>query len=236
MKSTLLGLGLGLAMISSGAAAQQATINQNITGTRLDIVATAEVSRVPDIATVSAGVVSRSSNAAGALGDSAAKMNRMIASLKHAGIAEADIQTSNISLNPEYRYPENQPPQLVGYSATNTVKVRFHNITNAGKILDALVSEGGNQINGPVFAVEHPDEALDEARTKAITLGRARAELYAHSLGLRVLRVVSVNEEEGGNILPQGPVMMEARAVPATKIVAGEQALRVSVAMTFELQ
>ena len=48
-------------------------------------------------------------------------MQRVIAALKRAGIADGDIQTSNVSLNPEYRYPENESPQLVGYSAANSV-------------------------------------------------------------------------------------------------------------------
>lgn len=236
MKIALLALALGTAALSSAAAAQQSTINQTIAGTRLDLVASGEVTRVPDVAIVSAGVVSRSSSASGALQDSAAKMQRVIGALKRAGVAEGDIQTSNVSLNPEYRYPENESPQLVGYTASNSVSVRFRNIASSGRILDALVAEGANQINGPTLIVDQPDSALDEARAKAIATGRARAALYARSLGMRVVRVVSVNETETGNLPPPVPVMMQARAAAATKIEAGEQKLRVSVAMTFELQ
>jgi uncharacterized protein YggE len=235
MKYLALALALGAAALPSGAAAQ-ATINQTITGTRLDVIATGEVSRVPDLAIISAGVVSRAANASGALQDSAARMQRVLAALKRAGIADRDIQTSNVSLNPDYRYPENQPPQLVGYQATNTVTVRFRDIRTSGRILDALVAEGANQINGPNLTIDKPEAALDEARAKAIAIGRARADLYARSLGMRVTRIVSVNES-GGSYPPPIPVMMEARAASAmTKIEPGEQKLQVSVAMTFELQ
>lgn len=236
MKSAFLALALGVAALPSAAAAQQSTISQTIAGTRLDVIASGEVTRVPDVAIVSAGVVSRASNAAGALQDSAAKMQRVIAALKRAGVADVDIQTSNVSLNPEYRYPDNQSPQLVGYTAANSVTVRFRNVATSGRILDALVAEGANQINGPTLTVDQPEAALDEARAKAIATGRSRAALYARSLGMRVVRVVAVNETDAGNLQPPTPLMMQARSAAATKIEAGEQKLRVSVAMTFELQ
>ena len=229
---------LGAAALPSAAAAQQSTINQTIAGTRLDVNATGEVTRVPDVAIISAGFVSRSTTATGALQDSANRMSRVLAALKRAGIEDSDIQTSNVSLNPEYRYVENQPPQLVGYTASNTVTVRFRDVRNSGKILDALVAQGSNQINGPTLTVDKPESALDEARTKAIAIGRARAELYARSLGLRVVRVVSVNESGGSYPVPP-PMPMYARADMAqakTSIEPGEQKLQVNLAMTFELQ
>lgn len=222
--------------LGAPAAAQQASITQTITGTRLDINATGEVTRVPDIAVITAGVVTRSSSATGALQDAAARMQRVLAALKNAGIADSDVQTSNVSLNPEYRYPENQSPQLVAYTASNQVTIRFRDIRNSGKIVDALVGQGANQINGPDLTVDKPEPALDEARARAIAIGRARAELYARSLGLHVARIVSVSES-GGYAAPPPPMPMMARAdVANSKMVPGEQKLQVSVAMTFELQ
>jgi uncharacterized protein YggE len=142
-------------------------------------------------------------------------------------------------LNAEYRYPENQPPQLVGYTASNTVTVRFRDIRNSGKIVDALVGQGANQINGPSLVVDKPEAALDEARAKAIAIGRARAELYARSLGMRVVRVVSVNESGGYYAPPPAPPpapMMARMEAASTRIEPGEQKLQVNLSMTFELQ
>jgi uncharacterized protein YggE len=163
-------------------------------------------------------------------------MERVRAALKAAGIADRDIQTSNISLNPEYSYANNvQKP--TGYSATNQLTVRFRDIANAGKILDALVAEGANQINGPNLTIDHPEAALDEARARAVANGRARAELYARAMGMRVARIVSIAESGGYAVPPPMPVMMRAEAAQAdTKIDAGEQKLQVNLAMTFELQ
>jgi hypothetical protein len=235
MKNAVLAaLMLAVAVLPSTAMAQQ--ITQTIAGTRLDISATGEVTRVPDVAIISAGVVSRSASASGALQDTANRMSQVLAALKRAGVADRDIQTSNVSLNPEYRYPENQSPQLVGYTASNNVTVRFRDIRSSGKILDALVTVGANQINGPTLTVDKPESALDEARAKAVAIGRARAELYAHSLGLRVVRIVSVNESGGYAVPPPVPMMMAQARKADTSIEAGQQKLQVNVAMTFELQ
>jgi uncharacterized protein len=224
---------LGAASLPSTAAAQQ--ITQTIAGTRLDISAAGEVTRVPDVAIISAGVVSRSATASAALQESADRMARVLAALKHAGVADRDIQTSNVSLNPQYRYPENQSPQLVGYTASNTVTVRFRDIRSSGKILDALVGVGANEINSPTLTVDKPEVALNEARTEAIAVGRARADLYARSLGLRVVRVVSLSENSG--FAQPVPMAMQALAKESrTSIEPGEQKLQVNISMTFELQ
>jgi uncharacterized protein len=240
MRQTLLAaLLLGAASLPTATYAQQSpSITQTIAGARLDISATGEVTRVPDIAIISAGVVSRSATATGALQDAADRMQRVLAALKRAGVEDRDVQTSNISLNPEYRYVENQPPQLTGYTAANQLTIRFRDIRNSGKILDALVGQGANQINGPSLTIDKPEAALDEARARAIAAGRARAELYARSLGMRIVRVVSVSESGGYAAPPPMPMYARAEIAQAadTKVVPGEQKLQVTLAMTFELQ
>lgn len=240
MKTFLLAATAALA-VAAPVSAQTAAVAvpvQAISGTRLDVSATGEVARVPDLAIISAGVVTRSATASAAIQDNAQRMERVRAALRRAGIADRDIQTSNLSLSPEYRYVENQPPQLVGYTASNQVSIRFRDIRNSGRILDALVAEGANQINGPTLTIDKPEAALDEARTRAIAVGRARAELYARALGMRVVRLLSVSESGGYSVPPPMPVaMMEARAAAAdTKIDPGEQRLQVTIAMTFELR
>lgn len=239
MKSLWLALALGAAAIPAAAGAQSAQLAMPpIQGTRLDLTATGEVTRVPDVAVITAGVVTRQPTASAALQENSARMDRVLAALKRAGVTDRDVQTSSINLNPEYRYQENQPPQLVGYTASNQVSIRFRDIRNSGRILDALVAEGANQINGPSLTIDKPEAALDEARVQAIANGRARAELYARAMGKRVVRIVSVSEGGGSYpVPPPMPVMMEARAQAAdTKIVAGEQKLQVNVSMVFDLQ
>ena len=239
MRKTLLtALALGAATLPASAMAQ-ATVPV-IGGTRLDINATGEVTRVPDLAIISAGVQTLQPTATGAIEENATRMERVRAALKRAGIDDKDIQTSSISLNPEYRYVENQPPRLTGYRATNTVNVKFRDLKRTGAILDALVAEGANQINGPNLTIDKPEAAYDEARVQAIANGRARAELYARALGKRVVRLLSVSESGGFNVPPPMPVAyardMAAQSVAKTEIDPGTQQLEVTLAMSFELQ
>jgi uncharacterized protein YggE len=238
MRTLLAALLIGAAVPAFPAVAQPTgQVTQAIAGTRLDLNATGEVTRVPDLATISAGVVSRASTATAALQDNARRMDKVIAAIKAAGIADRDIQTSSINLNPDYRYEENKPPVLTGYQASNTLSIRFRDIRNSGEILDALVAQGANQINGPTLTIDKPEAALDEARAKALTVGRARADLYARSLGMRVVRLVSVSESGGYSAPPPMPYARAAMAADAsTKIEPGEQQLQVTLAMSFELQ
>lgn len=221
------------------AALAQANLMPVLEGTRLDVVATGEVTRVPDLARISAGVVSQAPTAAAALTANSTQMTRVLAALRRAGIAERDIQTSSVSLSPSYRYAENQAPVLTGYQASNQVTIRFREIARAGAILDTLVREGANQIAGPSLEVERPGPALDEARVLALRAARARADVYAGAAGLRVARILSITEN-GGDYRPPPPqpmaMMQRGMADMETKIVPGEQALSVSVSVSFELR
>ena len=231
---------LALAAVPAAASAQgtPSTI-QTINGTRLDIVATGEVTRVPDIVRVSAGVVTTAPTASGALAENAQRMNSVRQALRRAGIPDRDIQTSSLNLFPDYRQDERTQQQvLIGYRASNEVSVRFRDIANTGKILDALVAQGANQINGPMLGIDKPESALDEARVLAIKAARARAELYARATGKRVGRMLVISEGGGG----MGPMpmfrdsAMAVSAVSKTEISPGEQSLSVSVAVSFELE
>jgi uncharacterized protein YggE len=241
MTKTMLALLIGCATLPIvPAAAQDTGVARPIAGTRLDVSATGSVSRVPDLAIISAGVVTRSTTASGAIAENATRMERVRSALKRAGIADRDIQTSSISLNPDYRYENNQPPVLTGYQASNNVSVKFRDIRNSGRILDALVAQGANQINGPSLTIDKPEAAYDEARTRAIAVGRARAELYARSLGMRVTRLLSVTEGGGFSRPPMPYAMRDAAspvsAVSKTEVDPGSQDLEVTLAMSFELQ
>jgi uncharacterized protein YggE len=229
---------LSTALPAAAAAQAQPGAVQSISGTRLDVVATGEVTRVPDVARISAGVVTQAPSATEAIRLNSVRMNAVRDALRRAGIADRDIQTSSIGLQPDYRYAENQPPQLTGYRASNELAVRFRDIATTGRILDALVAQGANQINGPTLEIDRPEAALDEARLAALTVARARADLYARSLGMRVRRVLSVSEA-GVPGIPQPRQMAMARGAAASdsmQIDPGEQRVGVSLTVSFELE
>jgi uncharacterized protein YggE len=240
MKKRLLLACLVAAAPFSPAAAQQTNVQtvQPVTGTRLDITATGEVTRVPDIAIVSAGVVSRAATAGAALEETSRRMEAVRSALKRAGIADRDIQTSAINLNPDYRYQDGQAPQLTGYQATNQVTVRFRDIAASGRVIDALVAQGANQVNGPSLAIDRPEAALDEARLAALAAARARADLYARAIGQRVKRILWVSES-GGSYAPPPPVPMVMNVgarVSQSRIDPGDQRVSATISASFELE
>ena len=172
-----------MALAIPAAASAQTTAQPSVepmipaNGTILDVAAQGTTSRVPDLATIRAGVVSQAATAAAALSDNSSRMARVLAALRKAGVAERDIATSTVGLSPQYRYVDNQPPAITGYQATNSVSIRFRDVAKAGTILDALVGVGANQIDGPNLSIDKPDAALDEARTDARSVVPARGPI-----------------------------------------------------------
>ncbi|MBF6022887.1 SIMPL domain-containing protein [Lysobacter niastensis] len=221
------------------ASAQSAPAFIPTDGTLLNVSAQAEAKRVPDIATLSTGVVTQAADANAAMRANAEQMNKVVAAIRAAGIAERDIQTSGVNLSPQYKYGENQPPTITGYQASNTVNITVRDIGKLGKILDALVAVGANQINGPSFDIDDKkkDEAYDEARRAAVAKAQARAEMYAKTLGVRVRRIVSISE--GSGFRPPMPMPMMAMAkmdrAESTPISPGESTLSVNLDVMFEL-
>lgn len=239
MRNLMLAALIGAAALPAAPAFAQADPVPALRGTRLDVVATGEVSRVPDIARISSGVVTTAPTATGALEQNARQMASVRAALRKAGIEDRDIQTSAINLYPDYRQdnPNGGTPQIIGYRASNELTVKFRDIASTGKILDALVAQGANQINGPMLSIDKPEAALDEARTKALTAARARAELYARALGRRVGRIVSISEGGGGMPMPMPMMRMSVQSVrDSTSIDPGEQSVSVSLAVSFEIE
>jgi len=205
-------------------------------GTQLTITAEAEAREIPDIARLSSGVVTQAATVNAALRANAREMDTLMTALKAAGIAERDIQTSGISLYPQYRHPRNDAPTISGYQASNTVSITAREIARLGDVIDALVASGANQINGPHFAIDNPAPVLDRARLAALDNARARARLYAEALGVNVGRIISISEGSGpaqavGMRLMSAMVQDEV----AAPISPGESTLRARVTVVFEL-
>lgn len=207
--------------------------------TLLNISAQAEARRVPDVATLSAGVVTQAVDGNSAMRENAVQMDKLMAAIKAAGIAERDIQTSGINLSPQYRYAENEAPKITGYQANNTVSLKVRDITKLGKVLDSLAAQGANQINGPSFEIDQPEPAYDEARLAALKKAQVRAETYAKSLGLRVRRIVSISEGNQGGFRPMPMMAMAAgranKAEMDTAVSPGETTVSVNLDVVFEL-
>ncbi|WP_333586330.1 SIMPL domain-containing protein [Phenylobacterium sp.] len=213
--------------------------------------------RTPDLVMFNAGVVAQGATAAAAMSANTAQMNAVVAALRSAGVAERDIQTSTLSLQPTYHYPPPprdgaaepavpRPPTIIGYEARNTVSVKLRRVGEMGRLMDALVSAGANQVDGPYFSVEQPDAAADEARADALRKARARAELYARESGFRTARLLTISE--GGGYYPlqrdlQSIVVTGGRVgaqmappPPPPPVQSGEVAVGVTLSVQFALE
>lgn len=234
MKRIILTACLTLLIVAPALAAEE-----NNSGTMLDITAEAHVKAAPDIATISSGVITVAAKADQAMAQNSQKMNQLFQTLKAAGIPEKEIQTSGINLSPQYDYKDNQAPVIKSYQASNTISIILHDMKTIGPVLDSLIAQGANQINGPDFSVENTDPLLDKARAEAVAKAKKRAEIYAQALGLKIKRIVSISEHGGYN--PPRPVMMRAMAAGAdqslsTPVAAGEMNLGITANMRFELE
>jgi uncharacterized protein YggE len=206
-------------------------------GTLLSVSAEGLSEGRPDMAIINLGVTTEGQTAAAALAENARRMTALNAALRRAGIAERDIQTSNVSVYPQQQYVEGQQPRITGYQANNTVTAKVRAIDNTGRVIDAAVGAGGNTVNGVSFTYQDPDAQLDVARRDAIAEARRRAGLYASALDMRVVRIVAV--QEGGGFSPPMPMMMarmEGAQDASTPIAPGQIETRVNVSVTFELR
>ncbi|HET6603534.1 MAG TPA: SIMPL domain-containing protein [Xanthomonadaceae bacterium] len=206
-------------------------------GTLLQVSAQAEVRRKPDLARISAGVITQATEAQAAMAANAERMQRVVAAIRQAGIADKDIRTTGVHLQPQYAYGENRAPQLTGYQVSNTVHVTVREMERIGPTLDALVAQGANQVNGPDFGIEDEDAVRDQARTEAVQKARRRAQIYAEAAGLAVRRIVAITESGGYAPPTPYPRMAMAKLESAdTPVEPGENVVGASIEVWFELR
>ena len=194
-------------------------------------------SAAPDMATIQTGVVTQAKTAVEAMELNNGSLEKIMADLKSMKIAERDIQTSQFSVQPVYERGDRgqRKPEINGYRVSNQLRIRVRKLPDLGKLLDALIRSGSNQMSGISFEVDDSTTVMNEARTKAIADARARAELYAEAAGVGVGKVMSIDEQQAVVPRPEffGRAMeMGAASVP---IATGEQDFRATINVTFEL-
>ena len=182
---------------------------------------------VPDEATISAGVHTQAASAADALAQNAKLMNAVIAALKNAGGGE--LQTQQVSLSPQM----NEPGQVTGYSADNSVSAKAK-IADAGSLIDAAVAAGANNVNGPTLDVAGRDALYRDALKKAVADARAKAEALAEAGGFGVGQVSSVTEQSAAAPVPVFEAAVAKSA--ATPIEPGTQDVAADVTVTFRIR
>lgn len=241
MRAAALGIVLSTTAAAPAALAQAAppAADTMFRATTLNLSAYGETKVAPDMATINLGVMTEGKTAAEAMQANATRMSAVMASLRKAGIADKDIQTSNLNLSPQYKYQENQPPVLVGYQASNNVTITVHDLKKLGAAVDASVNAGANQVQGISFGLDDPSAAENAAREVAVKALAAKADLYARATGHKVSRLVSLSE--GGGYTPQPPMPVMAYASKrmemdaGTSVSGGELKVRVDISGLYEL-
>ena len=201
----------------------------------------------PDLATLSFAVRREADTAREALDATSAAMAQVLAALKEMGIAERDLRTTDLSLQPRIVYPNpNRPrsddgdpdeegPRVTGYIASNGLSVRVRDITKVGAVLDRAVDLGVNTGGGVSFGNADPSVPEQQARTDAVRRAVAKARTLAEAAGVSLGPLVAIRE--GGRIARPRPQVFEARAArsDAVPIAAGENEYSVSVTMEWRI-
>jgi uncharacterized protein YggE len=191
----------------------------------------ATIAVAPDSAMIRIGVSSQDKTAREASDANARQMTAVLAAIKSNSIADRDIQTSRLSLQPQYDPNKSGTARLTGFQATNQVTVRIRDIGNLAPVLDSAISAGANEMSGIEFIVSEQSKLLDRARDDAIADAHRKAERYAKAAGSRLGHVVAISEE--GSSPPPRP--MQALRAGAVPISPGEQTLRAAVTVSYEL-
>ena len=219
------------------AAAVGAAAAQNEPAPRLlSLTGEGTVNATPDMAVLSLGVVSHDRTARQALLANTRAMTALVDALKKAGVAPRDLQTAGFDVKPKHSPARrNEPPEIVGYTVSNTLTVRIRDLDKAGDILDQAVSLGSNAISGLTFSVAEPKPLRNAARRAAMADALEKAKLYADAAGISLGAIQTITE--AGGIRPPQPRMAMARAeaAGAVQIEAGEITYRAQVNVVWEI-
>src|SRR5438093_1866651 len=191
----------------------------------ITVLGTGSANVTPDRASFGFGTVSQAATANAALAASSQSVARVIAALKKAGLAQADIQTADVSLSPRMN---DKGDGIVGYTASNTVTATIKKIGDAGDVVDAAVAAGANQVSGPNLLASDQDAAYRNALKSAVAQARSKAETLAGAANATLGKMTAM--VEGGGVVPLPAAATRDTAVP---IEPGTQRIEASVSVTF---
>jgi len=198
----------------------------------------ATINAKPDQAELDLGVVSQATTGQAAAAQNAQKLDAVLAQLRKMLGSGADIKTLSYSLTPNYRYPkEGGQPSISGYTASNVIEIKTGDLPQVGKLIDAATQSGANTVQSLRFTLKDEQPVQSQALRQAAVKARAKADVLASALGVKIVRVLRV--DEGGQ--PMRPVYAEAMTMKAsdsaapTPVVAGTIEVRASVSLAVEI-
>jgi len=201
------------------------------------ISAEGKVTALPDIASISIGVMTEKKTVADAQKENTAKMSAIIAKVKESGVASEDIKTTNYSIYPQYDWVDNRQVER-GFQVSQSIDVKIRDLEKIGDILTAAGELGANQVGGVNFTIDDPEELRQQARLEALENAKRKALELAEAAGVRLGRIVGISEDPG--YVP--PPLFYDRAAEgfgggdgAAKIEPGSQDVAVNVTVEYEI-
>jgi hypothetical protein len=202
----------------------------------ISVVGSGKVTVVPDMATVRLGVIVEKTKAKAAREAAAESMTKVIGALKALGIADKDIATLSVSLNPIYDYRSSTIPKIRGYQLQNIATVTVRDLDKLGDVLDDTIIAGATSVDGITFDVFDRTAAEKQAREAAVADAKAKADTLASGAGIRVTGVASMSESVST------PVWYDRMFAPAagmsedaaqTPVMAGSTDVVISVSVVY---
>jgi uncharacterized protein YggE len=198
----------------------------------------------PDVAVITAGVVSEADTAGAALSENSAAMGRITEALRGAGIDPRDLQTAGFFVEPIWSQPPpdfdgSRPfePQIVGYRVRNELTIRVRNLSRTGALLDQVVSLGVNSISGPTFTVADPTPLEDQARRAAMRDALRKGRLFADAASVPLGAILRIQENafQRPQPMPMAAMAREQAFDAAVPIEAGEIVFEARVDVTWRI-
>lgn len=190
------------------------------------------VTLVPDVADLHVGVVVQRTKVRDAQAAAATAMQGVVRALRAAGIAERDIRTTTLSLQPVYQYPANAAPRITGYELRNGVVATIRDLGRLADAIDGALAAGATTLDGITFRVDDPAAAEAQARTQAVKAARATADALASAAGVSIIGVASISEQASATPWPV-PYAGARADEAATPVLPGTSEITVSVSVVY---
>lgn len=228
-----------IGMMAAACAAPGAVAENAMSPRTLSVTGQGEALAAPDMAIVTIGVETDGKTAADALRANSTAMSATIDKLKSMDIEARDIQTAGINVNPRYNYENNRrEPEVIGFRASNSVRVRLRDLDKAGAVIDEAVSSGANSLGGVSFTFADPDPLYEAARRDAVADAIARATLLADAAGVELGPILTIRDGRAATPRNDTIVVRASRAEAdfSAPIEAGESSVRANVTLIYEIK
>jgi uncharacterized protein len=197
---------------------------------------TGRVAVEPDIAELRLGVSVSRDSVTEARSEAARTMSAILEAVAAAGVAQRDVRTSQLSVQPRYEYRDGRPPALVGYDLANVVEVTVRDLATVAGVVDDALRAGATSLDGLSFRVDDPTEPERAARVAAVAAARARADVLAEAAGVTIAGVADIVEGGQPPAFPRAKAeRMMLAADASTPVSTGTTDITVTVTVSYRI-